>query len=367
MICFNMCVYSWFSLMKKIFIAIRDMTRERRRPACTFQKRRAVETRHALSLRFWFCKRLIFLSLILLSACGGKNTVDSDGNITITDHVGRTVSFSKIPEKIISLSPGTTEIIFALGLNPKLVGVTSFCDYPAEAESIDRIGGYSTVDKERVIDKIGADKDGAVIFASTLHALPGGVLSDLEQLGYKVVVLEAKTIDQLIDSMKLVNKTCGGGPAADAVIRSIEDRVNAVKSKINAETLKVTVMHEVFSGHWIAGADTLENDIIAVAGGINVGASRGSGYGQINNESIIDANPDIVVIVSRMGVMINGLISSEITNNPIFRMLDAVKNRRVYVIDADIVSRSSPRAVDGLEEYAKILHPEIFGDPVLPR
>ena len=347
--------------MKKIFINIRDMTWERRRPARTFPKTQTVETRHALSLHFWFCKRLIFLSLILLSACGGKNAADPDGNFTITDHIGRAISFNKIPEKIISLSPGTTEIIFALGLNPKLVGVTSFCDYPADAEKIERIGGYSTVDKEKVIDKIGADKAGAVIFASTLHALPGGVLSDLEQLGYKVVVLEAKTIDQLIDCMKLVNKTGGGGDAADAVIRSLEARVDAVKSKINAgSTTKVTVMHEVFGGHWIAGADTLENDIIAVAGGINIGASRGIGYGQINIENIIDANPEKIVVVSQMGAMVNGLVSSEITDTPVFRVLDAVKNRQVYVIDADIVSRSGPRAVDGLEEYAKILHPEIF-------
>ena len=309
----------------------------------------------------------LILSLIFMLACGGKDAANPDRNLTITDHVGRTINFCNPPEKIISLSPGTTEIIFALGLNHKLVGVTSFCDYPADAENIDQVGGYSTVDKEKVIDKIGANKAGAVIFASTLHALPGGVLSDLEQLDYNVVVLEAKTIDQLFDCMKLVNKTGGGGTVAEAVIRSLEARVNAVKSKINTGIPKVNVMHEVFSGHWIAGADTLENDIITVAGGINIGASIGAGYGQINIERIIDANPDRIVVVSKMGDMIDGLVSSEITNNPVFRVLDAVKNRHVYIIDADIVSRSGPRAVDGLEEYAKILHPVIFGDPDLPR
>ena len=309
----------------------------------------------------------VVLSLILLSACGGgKNTSDIDESFTVTDHAGRVVGFSKIPDKIISLSPGVTEIIFAMGLNARLAGVTSFCDYPAEARNIDQIGGYSTVDKEKVIDKIGGDRDGAVIFASTLHATPGGVLSDLDQLGYKAVVLEANTIDRLFDCMKLVNRIGGGGSTADAVIQSLETRVNAVKSKINADTHKVTVMHEVFGGHWIAGVDTLENDIITTAGGVNIGASIGAGYGQINIESIIDANPDKIVIVSKMGAMVNGLLSSEITDNPVFMVLDAVKNHRVYVIDADIVSRSGPRAVDGLEEYARILHPEIFGNPVFP-
>ena len=306
---------------------------------------------------------IIILPLILLAACGGgENAPDSGTNFTVTDHAERVVGFSRIPDKIISLSPGVTEIIFALGLNDKLVGVTSFCDYPAGARSIDKIGGYSTVDKEKVIEKIGGDTDGAVIFASTLHVVPGGVLSDLEQLGYKAVVLEANTIGRLFDCMKLVNRIGGGGSKAEAAIQSLEARVGAVKSRINADTPKVTVMHEVFGGHWIAGANTLENDIITEAGGINIGASRGAGYGQINIESIIGANPDKIVIVSQMGNMVDGLVSSEITDNPVFRVLDAVKNRRVYVIDADIVSRSGPRAVDGLEEYARILHPEVFGN-----
>ena len=306
---------------------------------------------------------LVILLLIFLTACGGKNAASPDTGFYVADHVGRTVGFSKIPDKIISLSPGTTEIIFALGLDNRLVGVTSFCDYPANAQNIDQVGGYSTVDKERVINKIGGDRDGAVIFASTLHFVPGGVLSDLEQLGYKTVVLEANTIDQLFDCMKLINQIVGGGTAADAVIQSLEVRVNAVKSRINANIPEVTVMHGVFGGHWIAGHNTLENDIITLAGGINVGAPRGTGYGQINIESIIDVNPDKIVIVSQMGNMVDGIFSSEITDNPVFRTLDAVKNRLVYVIDADIVSRSGPRAVDGLERYAEILHPEIFGDP----
>jgi len=309
-------------------------------------------------------KILCILSLICLAACGGGSAPDSGKNFVVTDHVGRTVGFSGIPDKIISLSPGTTEIIFALGLSAKLVGVTSFCDYPADVKNIDKVGGYSTVDKEKVIDIIGGSRDSAVIFTSTLHIMPGGVLSDLEQLGYKAVVLEASTIDRLFDCMQLVNKIGGGGSAADAVIQSLEARVAAVKSKVGAGIPKITVMHEVFGGHWIAGINTLENDIITIAGGVNVGALRGAGYGQINIESIIDANPDKIVIVSQMGSMVNGLLSSEITDNPVFRVLDAVKNRRVYVIDADIVSRSGPRAVDGLEEYARILHPEIFSDPV---
>ena len=296
-----------------------------------------------------------------LTACDGKKPLPLDTDFQVADHAGRLVGFSKIPDKIISLSPGITEIIFALGLNNKLVGVTTFCDYPAEAKNIDTIGGYANVDKEKVIDKIGSDRAGAVIFASTLHATPGSVLSDLEQLGYKAVVLEANTLDQLFDCMKLVNRIGGGGSNAEAVIQSLQARVNVVKSQVGADVPKFTVMHEVFGGHWIAGSNTMENDIIATAGGVNIGATIGNGYGQINIERIIDANPDIIVIVSQMGSMVNGLVSSEISDNPIFNVLNAVRNRRVYIIDADIVSRSGPRAVDGLEAYAKILHPDIFG------
>ena len=309
-------------------------------------------------------RKFLIISLLFLAACSGKSTPPPDKSFSVIDHVGRTISFSKIPDKIISLSPAITEIVFALGLNARLIGVTSFCNYPPEVQGIDQVGGYATVDKEKVIDKIGSERDGAVIFASTLHIIPGGVLSDLEQLGYNVVVLEANTIDQLFDCMNLINRIGGGGTAADAVIQSLEARVSAVKTRVNAgNTPKITVMHAVFGGYWIAGANTLENDIITLAGGTNIGVSRGAGYGQINIENIIDSNPDRIVIVSQMGTMVDGFLSSEITDNPVFRVLNAVKNRQVYVIDADIVSRSGPRAVDGLEEYARILHPGIFGRP----
>ena len=315
-----------------------------------------------------FCNYLVILSLLFWTACSsGKNAPDTNESFVVTDHVGRSVGFNKIPDKIISLSPGTTEIIFALGVNSKLVGVTSFCDYPAEAQSIDQVGGYSTVDKEKVIDIIGGDVNDAVIFTSTLHAMPGGVLSDFEQLGYKAVVLDANTLDRLFECMKLISRISGGGETADAVIQSLEARVDAVKSRIGDDVPKVTVMHEVFGGHWIAGANTLENDLITAAGGINIGALRGDGYGQINIESIINANPDKITVVSHMGAMVDGLVSSEITDNPVFRVLDAVKNHQIYVIEADIVSRSGPRAVDGLEAYAGILHPGIFDNPVFYR
>jgi iron complex transport system substrate-binding protein len=341
-----------------------QLTWERGRIHASFRKGRAGLPRFQ-----GFCNYLlVILLLVPAAACsGGRHSPFPDNNFEVTDHAGRTVGFSKIPGKIISLSPGTTEIIFALGLNARLVGVTSFCNYPADAKNIDHVGGYSDVDKEIVIDKIGGDRDGAVIFASTLHVIPGGVLSDLERLGYKVVVLEADTIDRIFDCMKLINRIGGGGSTADAVIQSLENRVNAVKSRINTDVPRVTVMHEVFGGHWIAGVNTLENDIITIAGGINIGAYRGAGYGQINIESIIDANPDKIVVVSQMGTMADGLVSSEITDTPVFRVLNAVKNRQIYVIDADIVSRSGPRAVDGLEEYARILHPDIFGSPIFLR
>ena len=307
------------------------------------------------------------LSLIFLVACTGGGTPDLGENFTITDHAGRSIDFNGIPDKIISLSPGVTEIVFALGLNDKLIGVTSFCDYPSEAQNIARVGGYSTVDKEKVIATIGDSRNSAVIFASTLHVTPGGVISDIERLGYRAVVLEADTIDELFDCMRLVNKIGGGGPEADAVIQSLEARVDAVKSRITANTPGVTVIHEVFGGNWIAGAETLENDLITIAGGKNVGASMGTGYGQINIESIIDTNPDRITIVSQMGSMVDGLLSSEITDNPVFRVLSAVENRQVYTINADIVSRSGPRAIDGLEEFARILHPELFGVPAFVR
>jgi iron complex transport system substrate-binding protein len=109
----------------------------------------------------------------------------------------------------------------------------------------------------------------------------------------------------------------------------------------------------------------MQHEIITTLGGVNVAAFQ-SEYGVLNIEIIIDADPDVICIVEEMGTMVEGVLSSEYTNNLIFAGLKAVQNQQIYVVGHNLTSRNGPRAVDALEEYARILYPEIFGEPVSP-
>jgi len=309
---------------------------------------------------------LLVLSLgLVVAACGkdnGNNPID-DKSFSVVDQAGRTVKFKYQPQNIITLSPSNTEIVYALGIGDRLKGNTTYCDYPEAAKSVDKVGGFSTANSESVTQLIGSNRDDFVIFAVTLH-LTNGTVAKMEELNYKVVILQADSIAQLFDSMRLVDKVCGG-VYTDLTIQSLEARVNAVTSKITASTTRVTIMHEVYTGHTVSGASTMMNDIINLVGGKNVAATWGTGNNiKASIENIIDANPQIITMVVNMGTMLDGTLYTEFSSNPIFSVMDAVKNKQVYVISDDIQpSRNGPRSVDVLEEMARILHPEIFGPP----
>jgi len=307
---------------------------------------------------------LLITSLVFaLVACvdNSRKKPEQDTSFSVVDTVGRTVNFAKIPAKIISLAPSNTEVVFSVGLGAKVVGVTTYCDFPAAALAIDKIGGYFDPNLEIIISKIGSDKASAVVLASSIHMGAGGVVSSLENLGYKVVVVEPTTFTELFSCMRLVTKVGGGDSlAAEALISALETRINHVTKQISANTPRVTVMHFIFSGYWIAGENSIPNDIIVMAGGTNAGAPFGTTYGQISIENLIGADPYIITMVSDMGTMSEGVILSEITQNPLLRGLDAVRNNRVFIVTQDPISRVTPRTVDSLEEFAKLIHPELF-------
>ena len=307
---------------------------------------------------------LLITSLVFaLVACvdNSRKKPEQDTSFSVVDTVGRTVNLAKIPAKIISLAPSNTEVVFSVGLGAKVVGVTTYCDFPAAALAIDKIGGYFDPNLEIIISKIGSDKASAVVLASSIHMGAGGVVSSLENLGYKVVVVEPTTFTELFSCMRLVTKVGGGDSlAAEALISALETRINHVTKQISANTPRVTVMHFIFSGYWIAGENSIPNDIIVMAGGTNAGAPFGTTYGQISIENLIGADPYIITMVSDMGTMSEGVILSEITQNPLLRGLDAVRNNRVFIVTQDPISRVTPRTVDSLEEFAKLIHPELF-------
>ncbi len=261
--------------------------------------------------------------------------------LTVVDDLGRNVTILKEPERIISTAPSNTEILFALGLGDKIVGVTEYCNYPLEASEKEKIGGFSTVSIEKVISLepdlvLASDKTG------------DENIKKLGDFGIAVVVLRPRDIEGVLRNIELVGRVAGVEENTSELIGDMRGRVGAVEEKRGKNKPRVfyVVWHDPLMS---AGRETLIGDLIEKAGGINI--ANFTGYKVVSLEAVIVENPDIIITGLGHGDAKN-LTYEFILNNPRLRIVNAVKNGRVYGIDADLASRFSPRAVDALEQFS---------------
>ena len=293
---------------------------------------------------------LTALLLLLLFAAGGVSAV------TITDDLGVTVTIENPPERIVSLSPANTEILFALGLDEKIVGVTEYCTYPEAALSKEKIGGFSTVNIEKV----------SVLNPDLIVAADGNseeTLAHLRELGFTVITINADTIDTTLNDILLVGKATGADAEAEALVSSMKADLAEIAEKTSAEE-KPTILHCMWTDPlWISGSGTFQDEMITAAGGINAAAAEG-GWVALTLEKFLTMNPDIIVVDSGngMGVGADDALRDFFLKDPRMQSLSAVQNEQVYVVNADIIDRGGPRIVEGVEALAQIAHPDIFGD-----
>ena len=276
--------------------------------------------------------------------------------LTIIDDLGRTVQIDELPQRIISLAPSNTEIIYALGLEDRLVGTTDYCDYPEAAKSKPRVASYTTPNLEKVVS---VQPD--LILAEAIHEKTS--LPAMENLGLKVIVTSATSIDTILNDINLVGQVSGKSRAAAALVDSLNTRIQSVVSKTStlAPDQRLRVLYVIWHDPvWTMGRNTFTNDLIWKAGGINIFADDFEKSRVVSLESIIDKNPQ-AVIVSGMGTT-GDLIYNNLMQETRLSDIDAMLHNRVYRIsDANLIERPGPRIVDGLEYVAKLLHPEIFG------
>ena len=277
--------------------------------------------------------------------------------LTIVDDLGRTVQIAELPQRIVSLAPSNTEIIYALGLEDRLVGTTDYCDYPEAAKSKPRVSGYSTPNLEKVVSV-----QPELILAEAIHEKT--VLPALENLKLTVIVMSAKSLDTVLNDIKLVGQVNGKSQAAATLVDSLNARIQAIVSKTDTLTpeQRVKVLYVVWHDPiWTMGRETFINDLIWESGGVNIFADDFEKSRVVSLEAIIQKNPQ-VILVSGMGTT-GDLIYKNIMKETRLSGVDAMRNNRIYKIsDANLIERPGPRIVDGLEEVAKLLHPEIFGN-----
>ena len=289
------------------------------------------------------------LLLGLLSAC--KQQFQPG---TFTDDTGRQVNIEEVPERIVSFGPSITEILFALGLGDKVVGVTDFCDYPPEALDKPKVGNAWSPSIESVV---GLDPD--LVFTVESEQFN----SELEALGFTYLILDPEDFYSITDDIRLVGEVTGAVAEGEQLAEEMEEIINDVIERVQGTyKLKVLVIVDATDPNmpWTAGSGSFIHDIITIAGGVNIAAWVADDYVQLNIEEIVDAEPDIIVVQTMMGGTPT-ITAEELEEHIIWQQLDAVKQGNIYSINGDLISRPGPRIVQGLLEMARRIHPDLFG------
>jgi len=293
---------------------------------------------------------MILLFASIFAGCQKTQNVGSSQQkypMTITDFSGASVTINKKPERIISVVPSSTEILFALGLGDKIVGVSDFDDYPKDVESKPRVGGFSNPNLEKII---GLKPD--VIFVGTPFGKENA--EKLKSMGITVILAEAKSFDQIYDSISLIGKVTDTEAKAKELIDGMKAKVEEIKNKVkDKEKPRVYFVVSLGKSNWTAGKGTFIDEIINLAGGENV-ASDVNGWAEYSIEKIVEKNPQVIITTN------HGASIEDIKKAEGYKKTDAVKNNKVFMVDENTVVRPSNRIVVGLEEIAKVLHPEAF-------
>lgn len=270
--------------------------------------------------------------------------------ITITDDAGATITLNATPLRIVSLAPSNTEILASLGLLDRLVGVTTVDNYPPEVTGIPTIGAYSSVS----IEKVAAVRPDLVI-ASDITSRE--TVNRLRGLGFPVVEVSPRNIADMIRDIGIVGNLTVTDPQAELLSANLSSRLSAVASSALVAQ-RPTVAHVVWNDPlYVSGNDTLQDDVIVRAGGVNVFTGR-NGWGTVSLEEFLMKNPDIILVNKGNGMdpSTEDEILDTFMNNPQYASLSAVKNHQVYPVNLDLISRPGPRAVDAVEQVAQIIN-----------
>ena len=276
--------------------------------------------------------------------------------ITITDGLGKTITLEAPAQRIISLAPSNTEILFSVGAGAQVVGRDSFSDHPAEALNIADIGGgFGELDTETILAL-----DADLVLAASLTA-PEQIQA-LEKLGLTVFTLgNPVALEEMYENLRVVARLTGHEAETESLITDLTARVAVVEEKLAGVETKPLVFYEIDgtdpNAPWTSGPGSFIDTLITMAGGQNLGSILDGPWAQISIEELIAQNPEIILLGDAKW---GGVTPEDVAARAGWDALAAVQDGKVYPFDDDLVSRPGARLVDGLETLAKFLHPELF-------
>jgi iron complex transport system substrate-binding protein len=285
----------------------------------------------------------------------GDPTMPPAPFLFFTDGLSRTVKVTVPAQRIISIAPSNTEILFALGAGKQVVGREEMSDYPAEAKNVTSIGSvFQKINTEAIV----ALKPDLVLAAEINSPEQVKALEDLKLNVYYLP--NPKTFDELYTNLETVGKLTGRSAEAAKLNEALKARYAAVTQKIATASSKPKVFYEIDATDptkpYTSGPGTFIDLVIGLAGGENIGAGLKDAFAQISSEELVKQNPDVIVL----GDALYGVTPEAVAQRPGWNALAAVKNKQVMPFDDNLISRPGPRLIDGLEQMAKLLHPELF-------
>ncbi|MFT5522108.1 MAG: iron complex transport system substrate-binding protein [Pirellulaceae bacterium] len=312
-----------------------------------------------LATRKWCCA--FALSLLVAAGCDNPSKIApvaiGDAWYVATDDLNREVPLAKSPQRIISLTPANTEMLFAVGAGDKVVGVTTFCNFPPEAQQRTKVGGFlsKSINRETLLS-LKPD----LVLAGRSH---DGILKDLNKFGIPTLILEPQSLQDILRVTESIGNITDRKEQAEQVTSAFRVRLQRVRtavSTLQAEDVR-TVYYEVWNRPLTtAGQGSFIHELIVEAGGKNIFADLDSPFPRVSEESLLVRNPSVILAPT-----------SASTDNKKALMLarsawsniNAIVNKDVHFIDEDIVSRPGPRVIDALEAMVTAIYPQLdLGD-----
>ncbi len=275
------------------------------------------------------------------------------GAFTVTDQAGREVEVPAKSERVLSLAPSITEIVYSLDAGNLLVGATQYSDYPEAAKALPRVGSYVRLDLERVVslqpDLCIGIRDGN----------PKHLVDKIEGMGIPVYVIDPRNLGGIMEAISGIGTVLGVEDNAALLLKGMQNRISKVQEQVGAASGQPRVFFQVDAAPIItAGTETFTHELITLAGGVNLGAGKVP-YPRLSWEQALAKRPEVVVITSMAGGHSPESLKKQWQR---WQHLPAVKAGRIHVVDANLFDRPTARLVQGLELLLTIIHPELTGN-----
>jgi len=294
----------------------------------------------------------IFMIACVLSGCGGSDKKATRRSAEVfTDAMQRQVTVPRPLKRVVSMAPNVTEMLFAIGLDDEIIGVTDFCDYPDAAREKPKIGGYYNPSIEMILS----------LAPDLIIATPDGYSKErierLDQSGISVFLVNPQKIDEVLETMLTLGRITGKDDMARRVVEDLRARVEAVREKVSSIPVekRPKVFYEIGHDPLItAGPGNFVDSLISAAGGINIAGDAPTDWPRYSIEAVIMKAPDVIITAPHVASGEDTTTDADTSVWQKYKTIPAARNGRIYPVNPNILLRSGPRIVDGLEELHRL-------------